>query len=271
MRADKPRRAAPCGLSPLDVSAPRRPPARRCACAAGGLERGFSYGQGRRAPTAVSGKANDRSNRRYCARQRRRASSRACGWLGDAPSSRSPLRGPALPEGFGLPTGQRPPAEIGAGVCEPLRRDQPVAVDRPAAPLGPQRPKVALAIQPQQLDRRPRHPVRAAIPRPDGRQRAPEQIGASLAAKQTRPAQLAETLRRQVPDPPARGRVCPRAQPQTAPRRGLRPRCIDANAYCVKLITKMARGPSCIDWMWPWMLACACLSDRYAHGQQLNI
>ena len=139
--------------------------------------------------------------------KRRRAPGRLRAWLGDAPSSRSPLRGPALAERFRLPTRQRPPAEIAAAVGDAFRRNQSVAVERPAVPLGFECPQVAQAEQPQQLDRRPRHPMRAAIPCAHARQRAPEQIGARLATQQAAAAQLAKPIGRQPPDPATGGRV----------------------------------------------------------------
>lgn len=86
----------------------------------------------------------------------------------------------------------------------------------------------------QQLHRRPRHPMRAAIPCPDGGHRAAQQIGAGLAAQQARPAQLAEPIGRQMPDPTAGHFVTPTAQRNGASL-GLDWPMIDANAYCVKL------------------------------------
>lgn len=132
-----------------------------------------------------------------------RASTRRRGWLGHAPSSRSALRAlvVAQAEGLGLPTGQRPPAKIPARVGDAFGRHQPGAGQRPAAPFGPQGSKVAQAHEPQQLHRRPWHPVRATVPRLHRRQRAAEQIGASLAAQEARAAKLAETIGRQVPYP----------------------------------------------------------------------
>lgn len=147
--------------------------------------------------------------------KRRTGRSRGRGWLGNGrstPSARPYAYTAApggLPGGFdlvaspperlGLPTREAPPVQIAEAVGVAFRRHDAVAVDAPAAPLRPQRPEIAQAIQAQQLDHDPRHPVLAAIPRSHGPRRAAEKAGAALPTQQARVAELAEVVRR---DPP---------------------------------------------------------------------
>lgn len=155
----------------------------------------------------------------------RRAPGGHRGWLGDAPSSRSALRATALAECFGLAAGQRPPAEIAAGVRDAFGRDQAVAVEPPAVPLGLERSQVALAEDPQQAHHGPGHAVAALIPRAHGGHAASQQRRAGLARQQAAKAQLTKPIRREVPAPPVAGGIlCPGRRRKYLQGRGLAPR-----------------------------------------------